>query len=122
MTPRKTIGSILKKIEVEFPELSEEDQPKYTIHVNGVLQELHERLALAERDLVLPAAYRHKGRSFIMDETDARIRLTEKETEKLYNEEYCKARAEDFLAWMLNNVPHGIFREFVKQFTEHCKQ
>ena len=83
MTPRKTISGILKQIEVKFPDIDVKDQPKHYLHINGVVEELNERIALAERDISLPAAVGHRGRSFVLNEIDARIRLDKTETQDL---------------------------------------
>jgi len=120
MTPRKTVTSILKQIEVRFPGIEKaKDRPKYHLHINGVVEELNERIALAERDISLPAAYGHKGRSFLVTETDTRIRLDRTQTKELFKEGVCQKRGEDLFNWMLNNVPHGIFRAFGEKWDEH---
>ena len=120
MTPRQTVSNILKKIEVKFPLIENKaDYPEFVIRTNGVLEELTERIALAEKDLTLPAALNRSRSEFIVKETDSILKTTKKNTDELYNEEYCKARGQELFCWMLKSVPHGIFREFADQLYKH---
>ena len=120
ITPRRSISTILKGIEVRFPDIEDpKERPEYELHINGVLEQLAERIALAERDISIPAAIGHKGRSFILEEINARILLNIKDSVKLYESEYCQYRGDMLFQWMLNNIPHGIWKAFAKSFEAH---